>query len=106
MRQVSFAPAMMLIILGIAVSAHAGDEGIAASLDAQQAHMQAFSVGDYQGALQAFGGRVPETMEPMLRSSWNQFCPVLDGVVVQGETLPSSSDQLSGEDLARLQDSQ
>jgi hypothetical protein len=64
--------------------------------------MQAYSIGDYMGALQAFAGRDPDEMEPILRSVWNQFRPTLDGFVVEGQVRPSPSGQPSDEDLARL----
>lgn len=101
MRQSFLVPAILLM-LGAAASAQPGDENKPASLDVQQAYMQAFAVGDYMKALQTFGDLDPERMEPMLRSSWYQFRPVLDGFVVQSAAVPSSSDQLPNEDLERL----
>jgi hypothetical protein len=100
MRQV-FLSVSAFVLLGATALAQHPDRDSAA-IEAQQAHMQAYSVGDYMGALKAFGDRDPEAMEPMLRSSWNQFRPALDGFVAQRAVSPSPSGQLSHEDLALL----
>jgi hypothetical protein len=93
--------AIVLAAIGGAASGQASNDG-ATSTDPLQAYMRAFSSGDYMAALLAFGGQEAEAMEPSLRDSWFQFRPVLDGFVVERETLLSPSDQLAGEALERL----